>query len=293
MKIAKHWVRESAIAEDNTGYKYHLISWSGSNSNLAEARQKALAKLERWKVTLQRGELLGFYPLYDKGEIREELVEEIFDEHDNLIAAITRNRYGALVLNSARLLFADVDLPHTTNHRPGLLSKILSFWGTKDELAEPVSDVRNEYRQRFAAFYAEHPELALRIYETYAGFRIVVLNRLFDPLSKDAQMVLEEMNSDALYMRLCRSQECFRARLTPKPWRCRLSGPPYQCRFPRETKASQQRFAAWLENYTRRTAGYGVCNLVEEFGTANLTDEAQAILQIHDQYVLNGERPLA
>src|SRR5699024_8216356 len=41
----------------------------------------------------------------------EELLEEIFSPEGALIAAITRNRYGAAVLNTDAMLIADVDLP--------------------------------------------------------------------------------------------------------------------------------------------------------------------------------------
>lgn len=296
MKLAKHWARESTFTENSSGDEYHLISWAGSNFDLAEAKQKALAKLERWKAALKQGEPLGFYPYVDKDEIREELVEEFFDDNGALIAAITRNRYGALVLNSANVLFADVDLPpqeHKEHKEPSIFSKLLSAFGKKDVEVDPRQESQTQCRQHFAAFHNAHPELALRVYETYAGFRLVVLNRLFEPLGEETQMLLEEMNSDSLYIRLCRKQECFRARLTPKPWRCRFNAPPYQCNFPRERLASKQRFETWLEIYEDRSKEFGVCNLVDEFGPVESIATAQTIIQIHDEYVLNAGKRLA
>lgn len=285
MKVAKYWARESATAEDPTGYKYHLISWSGSNQNLAEAKQKAIEKLSRWKTSLREGQLLGAYPYEDKDEIKEELIQELYDDDGNLIAAITRNRYGALVLNSAEVLFADVDLPTPVNTAPNPFGKLLSLFGKGKKAPDDNQNPREEYRQRFTAFQDQNPELTLRIYETAAGFRAVILNKLFAPLGDDAQTILKELNSDALYIRLCRSQECFRARLTPKPWRCDVKGPPSP--YPREEESKKERYLAWLQNYERKSQAYAVCNVVEELGDAKMAKSVQAVLALHDQYVLN------
>jgi len=51
-------------------------------------------------------------------------------------------------------------------------------------------------------------------------------------------------------IRLCRSQESFHARLTPKPWRCRLALPPAS--FPFSTSQEESKFRAWEANYTWR-----------------------------------------
>ena len=285
MKVAKYWARESATAEDNTGYKYHLISWSGSNQGLAEAKKKAIEKLNRWKVRLREGQLSGDYPYEDKDEIKEELIQEQYDNEGKLIAAITRNRYGALVLNSAKVLFADVDLPTQVDKGLNPFSKLLSLFRRGKKATDDEQNPREEYRQRFAAFHQQNPALAFRVYETAAGFRLVILNKLFDPLSDTTQMILKELHSDELYIRLCRSQECFRARLTPKPWRCDLENPPNT--YPREDADEERRYLSWLQDYERKGKDYGVCRLVDELGNAKVAESVQAVLQMHDKHVLN------
>lgn len=145
MKVAKYWARASATAEDSTGYKYHLVSWSGSNLGLDEAKRKAMEKLHRWQARLKTGRPSGNYPYEDKDEIREELIKEQFDQEGNLVAAITRNRYGALVLNSANILFADVDLPVQYRKGSSSFNRLFSIFTRKGkEKKSPTS--RTDYR---------------------------------------------------------------------------------------------------------------------------------------------------
>src|SRR5258708_17287312 len=65
--------------------------------------------------------------------------------------------------------------------------------------------------------------LAVRVYKTAAGYRAMVVNAGFDPGSTRSEEVLKEFGADPLYVRLCKMQQSFRARLTPKPWRDRKS----------------------------------------------------------------------
>lgn len=285
MKVAKYWARESTSAKDIKGYKYHLVSWSGSNLDLAEAKTKAIEKLEGWKTLLKKGRPLGDYPYADKDTIREELLTEQFDGKGNLVAAITRNRYGALVLNSANTLFADVDLPVQHRKNPSFFNGLLSFFRKSEKGKDNSQNEREDYRKQFAEFHNQNPELVLRVYETYAGFRLIILNKLFDPLSEEAHSILKQLNSDELYIRLCRSQECFRARLTPKPWRCNFKAPPNN--YPREDVKTEEKHLRWLQVYEDKAKDYGVCQLVEEFGDGKIEKSALKILQLHDKYVLN------
>ncbi len=288
MKIAKYWARESAEVEDVKGCKYHLISWSGSNQSVVAAKNKALEKLGRWQAQLKAGQFLGDYHYADKDEIKEELIQELHDAEGKLIAAITRNRYGALVLNSAQVLFADVDLPIAV--RPGLISRLASWFSHKQP--DDRQSLREEYQQHFVDFHQQHPDLMLRVYETAAGFRLMVINKLFDPLSDETEALLKRLNSDRLYRQLCRSQACFRARLTPKPWRCGSKNPPNT--YPRQDEQAEQRYLDWLNQYEQKTKDYAVCRLINELGRSGTVEPALAIMRLHDDYVLStGAQTLA
>jgi hypothetical protein len=47
-------------------------------------------------------------------------------------------------------------------------------------------------------------------------------------LAYPANMLMRFLRADPDYVRLCAVQECYRARLTPKPWRCG-DGPNHVC----------------------------------------------------------------
>jgi hypothetical protein len=119
-----------------------------------------------------------------------------------------------------------------------------------------------------------------RIYRTAAGFRLLFTDRLFKPAASDAEAIMAAVAADPAYVKLCRLQESFRARLTPKPWRCGVRNPPNG--HPREQESERQRFAAWLEEYQRKIADRGTCRLIETVNGSRVHGEVQPILELHD-----------
>jgi len=79
---------------------------------------------------------------------------------------------------------------------------------------------------------------------------------------------------------LCRSQQSFRARLTPKPWRCGAGRAP--ARFPFETQAAEQAFRAWDAGYRERQRRYATCALLGTLGHAEVHPEVRDIVALHD-----------
>lgn len=101
MRIFKYWtsITTEIIIGDQ---KQESKVYGGSNQSIKEAFEDAKRRL------LQVPKLIN-------GEIQREqdyeadIIEEIFDQiDDNNI--VTRNRYGALVLNSKNIMFIDVDI---------------------------------------------------------------------------------------------------------------------------------------------------------------------------------------
>jgi hypothetical protein len=82
-------------------------------------------------------------------------------------------------------------------------------------------------------------------------------------------------------VKLCRGQGCFRARLTPKPWRCGIGKPP--SRYPWETVQAERVYREWEETYDRAAAGYTVCRLVREIGERALHPDIAPIVALHDR----------
>jgi hypothetical protein len=91
---------------------------------------------------------------------------------------------------------------------------------------------------------------------------------------------LNEFRADPLYVRLCRMQESFRARLTPKPWRMGIRKPPVQ--FPFDTSAEQARFSEWEREYESESVKHATCAYQSAFGTGAALPEFEALIRLHD-----------
>ena len=279
MHLPRFWAKETRSASDPSGQAYALAVWGWSDQDAAGARQKALQRLDELARKVELGDELNHYNNYGEGErpLREPVIQGV----PGAEALISRNAYGALVLNTARVFFADIDLPEPSSG--GLLS---GLFGKKP--ADPAEAALARLRQ----WQARQPDWALRVYRTKAGLRLLATHDGFDPTSSATQGLLASLGSDPLYTTLCRVQACFRARLTPKPWRVGLKAPSW--RFPFETPASEARFQAWLQTYNAKAPAYAVCRLLAELGQRRLTTEAAAVLAVHDRYACPpGNLPLA
>ncbi len=277
MKVAKYWANETGTARDPKGMVYALVRWGGSNDSLAQARRLARDKLDRTIAKLSAGNMPNRYE-YAEGELREELIREITDDNGTLIGAVTRNRYGALVLNTATLLIADVD-----NRALGFLAGLLALFSSRRAR-------QSRALERIDRFRRDNPQFELRVYETRGGYRVMITNQGFDPTDEATRAIFEQLGSDPLYVKLCRSQACFRARLTPKPWRCGSARVPNL--FPRETPEARNAFDTWLRKYEQQARAHGVCNQIGSPG-GGLSSAMAELVNLHDRHVLNQGKPLA
>ena len=162
----------------------------------------------------------------------EAIVDEVFDEEGARAGAVTVNRDGILVLNTATLVFVDVDLPKPARpSAPGLLGRI---FGKKQPAHGPPADPRGDALAALASWLEQDHSRGARVYETAAGLRYLITAPSLDPCSESCEKLMQRLGADPLYRVLCRAQACFRARLTPKPWRVpgsprvRLYRPPAQ-----------------------------------------------------------------
>jgi hypothetical protein len=212
---------------------------------------------------------------YADRPVREEVVEEITGADGDAAAALTRNSYGSLVLNTRDLVFIDIDLPQETSGG-GLVGALKGLFG-KSEADDPASRIR----RRVAAQTATRPDLTIRLYRTFAGFRCAVTNRRMSPAGPESRRLLGEFGADPLYVRLCQVQQSYRARLTPKYWRCGGRRPPN--RFPWDTEADEQEYRAWEREYEAQSARFATCRFVEQFGSQEGNAESAALIRLHDE----------
>ena len=218
--IPRHWSKVTGSADDPGGKRYALRIWGWSADSVAEAATLARRRLADACARVASGALRDEAYFYGKVPLREEIVRTVGGD-----AIVTRNRYGALVLNTARVPFVDVDTPASGSGSGGGL---LGLFGGKQ--ADPASAVLDRVRAACGRF----PRTSFRIYRTAAGFRLLATDLLLDPASAQAQELLADFSADPFFVKLCRLQASFRARLTPKPWRCGCALPPAS--FPREPR---------------------------------------------------------
>jgi hypothetical protein len=266
MKLPRYWVKEEGEATTPAGKVLRVAAWQWSQASGAEARDKALGALARMRERIQTG--LPFPERYAYGSrpAREETIREVRGRGGDVEAAITRNAYGALVLNASRAMFVDADRPASG---AGLLAR---WFGRKPDKDPAV--------ERAEALVAAEPSLHVRVYRTRAGFRYLVTHDLFDPVSASARELMQRLGADPKYVQLCAVQESFRARLTPKPWRIGLGAPPV--RWPWADTQAETAMREWLSRYDRARAGKAVCALVTAVGSGRTHPALEDVVRLHD-----------
>ena len=271
MKIPRYWAKATKTAQGARGKTATFSCWEWSEVSVAEARQKAEVRAERIARKLLNHEELDRYG-YGTRPLREEICESIKDGRQREVGLVTRNVYGALILNTANAMFIDIDFPPEYK---GLLSTIRSLFG------KPTESQEDRYLREIQGWAAGHPDVALSVYRTYGGLRCLVTNQVFDPAREETLALMRELPCDPLYVRLCKAQGSFRARLTPKPWRCGLDNPP--SRYPWEDRGEEQRYRNWEGRYTRVTSNLAACRLLTHLGSPLVHPEIEPIKRYHDR----------
>lgn len=296
MNIPRFWAKAEETLTIGR-QSYHFVAWKGSDQSLEDAQGLAWQALQDRIVRKQRGEKLGQYPK-DGAPLREEVIQEVLNAREERIAVITRNAAGCLVLNTANVMFIDLDFMNQWGQVPSLRSLLegLRAWFARPKPPKLPSPFTQEgLLYKVQEWHSRHSDWAIRVYRTRAGFRLLVAHALFDPASPQVEQIMRELGADLRYIRLCRSQACFRARLTPKPWRLKggkMQRPPV--RYPWAGPAEEQAQRQWERTYESRIGGFAVCKLLANLGSSPVHPEAEQVLLLHDQYTLaSGQYTLA
>lgn len=279
MNIPRFWVRARANVRGTRGRTLALAAWGWSSNNRADAESKAHERLGSLVARVEQGLELPRGYGYGQRPLREEILEELRAPAGEILAVVTRNGYGSLILNTARAMFVDVDLP-----TPSSASRLRAWFGGNGRKAEAetLERLRNVLRGGGS----------FRVYRTAAGFRVLATDPVFAPGSSDAETLMTQVGADPAFVQLCRVQESFRARLTPKPWRCGCKRSPLG--YPREQAQDEEKFAKWRERYARACAPKATCRLVEEIGWRRVHSDVAPIVDIHDRLTkIDSNLPLA
>ena len=281
MRIPRHWTKASYTGHDADGKDLTCSAWGWSLDSLAAAKDDAMARARRIFDYLANGRKLDAYEYFDR-PMREEIVQTLHDDGRD-IAVVTRNRYGALVLNAASVLFVDIDYPQVKG-RSLWDAILLGFSRTRRQqravaLREVTLNAVREWSQ-------ENRNHSFRIYRTRAGLRLLFVDKLYQPKSEETGRILAELGSDPLYRTLTLKQECFRARLTPKPWRCGWRSPPNE--YPWKDQQAERAYRDWEQRYEKASQRYRVCELVQTCGHIAADGDISAVVELHDRLTGGG-----
>jgi hypothetical protein len=259
MKIFKYWAVKQVKTQVD-GEEQEITCYGGSNISQEDAARQAMEKIEGIKRKIAGDD--SAFESYEM-EIREEVVREVSPK-----AVITRNRYGAEVLNTEDMMIMDIDSPPFS-----LLDLFRRPRNGKERIVEMV---------RKLSLKPAYSGLGLRVYETHKGIRVIVLGRTFDAREAETNKMMKAFNCDRLYRVLCRKQDCFRARLTPKPSRMKLKA--HRVRFPR-TGEEENELRQWLVGYEAACRNFRTCKFVEQIGMGAMNDA----VRVHDEIAGTGK----
>lgn len=266
MKIYRHWVKIPYEVSTDEG-SCIVALYCGSNISEEDAKNQIPLKADilTKKINGDNLDMLGDYEV----EIREEIVKEL--DKSNIV---TRNRYGALVLNSENIMFVDVDCPPV-----GFFRHLINLYrGRKsDPKGEALFNIRK------LCFENRFRNMHIRVYETFSGLRLLIANTDLEAASEQSAALMEEFNVDPLYSRLCSKQNCYRARLTPKSWRMKMQRirnvwPPEEL-----SDEKRQKMEKWNEKYKEKSASYAVCRFIERIGKVDVASDIVSLIEYHDK----------
>lgn len=235
--------------------------------------------------------------------------EEIIKRHDDTI--ITRNSYGALCLNTPDVLFGDIDYDESDPNTLGsivfaillvigiavftahiskmyLILSLFAFPLTTFSYRIFSKNIEKQYQdklQLIRTLMSKKPDWRLRVYQTPRGIRLLTLHKTFDPRSEEVRAFFTALGVDKIYQRMCFNQNCFRARLSAKPWRIGIESHlrPRPGTWPINPDKLHLR-ERWVSGYEKKAEPYAACKFVEELGAGSIHPKAIAIQALHDDY---------
>lgn len=311
MIVPQYWA-ESKIKKIIKGRHFTIKRFGWSDVSEDEAKVNADARLQEAVKELEsQGSVrrVDHKVRYNGAEgipIREEVVAR----HNDVV--ISRNTYGALCLNVADVLFADVDFNHQSSFVAfvfsfiflatvalvaaldmsswrgllGLLVMVVIFtpllaYVIHKSLLTLAGGPEKRVLKHLSKVSAENPDLHIRLYRTPLGFRVLLMNDTYDPDSDVSLTILNRFNSDPLYVRMCKNQHCFRARVSPKPWRIGLERLTPQSTWPVNPQRLGDR-ARWVKKYEESSINYSSCHFLLKLGSDKVHEKAEFVRRLHD-----------
>lgn len=318
MIVPKYWAEATKKTKfEGRQYTIKRFGWSNESPDVAQhhAEQRVDEALEQLKID-KKIRRIDHKVAYNGAEglpIREEIITQ----YDDVI--ITRNSYGALCLNTPDVLFADIDFvtqAHSSFYLivffallacSGLGAIYFSSWLIfaigfvlslllTSTIAKKIFKFQQKRKgtpeqhalEKIRAFSTNYPTWHLRVYRTPNGYRILVMHQIFEARDEQVQLFFKAIHADPYYNLMCRNQNCFRARVSPKPWRIGVER-LRQGIWPVDQERLLLR-ESWVREYERQAENYASCRFVEQFGSQMTHPKAKRVQSIHDQYCKSDTR---
>lgn len=312
MLIPDYWA-EARVQSKRDGKTVTVRRFGWSILDQTEAQHNADQRAEEGLARILAGERLARRELkraYNGSEsvpIREEVIERRGD------TVITRNSYGARCLNTPDCLFADIDFHEGPSWRWILISAVLLLLvaaplGFALHLSlgliaaacaliftYPVAAKLHQWattwsggpeklaRRRVERFVDQNPMWRLHLYRTPAGLRLLAVHTVFDPADPIVAEFFRAIGADPIYVRMCLRQRCFRARVSPKPWRVGLAQhmrPQSVWPFALEKLPARRR---WIDEYEQKAKAYASCKFIESLGSGRVDSRVEQVQRWHDE----------
>ena len=329
MIVPQFWA-EGRIQERVAGKQFTVRRYGWSDDSPLAAQSHADQRTREAFERIVKGEKLNrrerklAYNGADGVPIREEIVDRQGD------TVITRNSYGARCLNTPDVLFVDIDVEDAQEARQrnllltvivaALIGGVVAAYAARTWVAgvgaalavlavgawrirveklrvvPPAQDPAQEVRTRIERFILQHPGWHLRLYRTPAGFRVLAMHDVFSPSDQPVADCFQTLGADKIYARMCRNQNCFRARLSAKPWRIGIGEPmrPRPGVWPVDPAKLPAR-EAWVARYEKVAQGHAACQFMESIGNSfQVHPNAKAVQELHDELTrANSGLPIA
>ena len=279
MHFPKYWARGEWNGTGPTGEDWRQLAWDCSDESMADAQARAEAKARRLGQSGPRRDGRHDPYLYADRPVREPVLRTLDGAPGECAAVITRTAYGSEVLNADRLMFIDIDLPAAAPGA-GLMALFRRFFRSSPAETVPAASPVDAKLASLRQWQTSNSSWAFRVYRTHSGFRYLVISDWHDPLAGSTHTVLNSLGCDARYQQLCKVQKSFRARLTPKPWRCGCDNPPV--RFPYEGSRQEAVMQQWLSGYQQSSERYATCQFLTTVGSTPASPAMSTLITEHD-----------
>lgn len=285
MIVPDHWA-EARRQHRSAAQRFTVRRFGWSTTSPADAERMAEARADEALQGLIAGQALARREpkVAYNGATGTPIREEVLARHGEHV--ITRNAYGARCLNTANVLFADIDFSAPVS---GLKAFAMALAAPLTRLfarrtAAAAEGPEDAARERLSRFVAQHPDWNLRLYRTPAGLRVLATHAPLDPRSNAVQAFFTEVAADPVYVRMCVNQNCFRARLSAKPWRIGISKGlrPRPGVWPVRPEALAAR-QAWVAHYEQQAAAYAACSYLGSIGSGTVHATAAPVVDLHDR----------